>query len=218
MRGSSRKSLPRDNQLSQKDAAPMEDRYFYLERQEVHLDELEHHGLILDIGGGGEGVIGLLHGSDVVAIDVSEEELEEAAPGPLKVLMDAQDLLFLDSTFSTASAFFSLMYMPEQEKARAVFAEVFRVLEPGGKFHIWDAIVRSRKDRIKGYYVLPLIVQVKSRRISTGYASSWPEKDHDEEYYQGLAESVGFEVLESRTDGTVLYMALKKPGLGRQRG
>lgn len=36
------------------------------------------HGSILDIGGGGEGVIGLLYGSQVTAIDNRQEELDEA--------------------------------------------------------------------------------------------------------------------------------------------
>ena len=35
-------------------------------------------GSILDIGGGGEGVIGRLYGRQVVAIDNRQEELDEA--------------------------------------------------------------------------------------------------------------------------------------------
>ena len=35
-------------------------------------------GSILDIGGGGEGIIGRLYGSRVTAIDNREEELDEA--------------------------------------------------------------------------------------------------------------------------------------------
>ena len=53
------------------------------------LVDIEHQGMILDIGGGGEGVIGKLHGKDVVAIDLKKEELLEAADGPLKIIMDA---------------------------------------------------------------------------------------------------------------------------------
>lgn len=36
------------------------------------------NGSILDIGGGGEGVIGQLYGQQVVAIDKLQEELDEA--------------------------------------------------------------------------------------------------------------------------------------------
>ena len=38
-------------------------------------------GTILDIGGGGEGVIGQLYGEQVVAIDNSQEELDEVETG-----------------------------------------------------------------------------------------------------------------------------------------
>ncbi len=95
-------------------------------------------GFILDIGGGGEGVIGQLRGKDVVAIDFRKEELLEASDGPLKIIMDAKDLKFLDESFKTATAFFSLMYLKEKEDQLKVFREVARVLKPGGKFHIWE--------------------------------------------------------------------------------
>ena len=35
-------------------------------------------GSILDIGGGGEAVIGQIYGDNVLAIDISQEELDEA--------------------------------------------------------------------------------------------------------------------------------------------
>ena len=44
---------------------------------------LEHEleGSILDIGGGGEGTIGRLYGTQVIAIDNRQEELDEAPEG-----------------------------------------------------------------------------------------------------------------------------------------
>jgi len=45
----------------------------------------------LDIGGGGEGVIGQMKGKQVIAIDPNRRELEEAADGPLKIVMDARE-------------------------------------------------------------------------------------------------------------------------------
>ena len=49
----------------------------------------ELSGRILDIGGGGEGVIGRVYGPQVTAIDVSVEELAEAPEGFEKLVMDA---------------------------------------------------------------------------------------------------------------------------------
>lgn len=43
----------------------------------------ELEGAILDVGGGGEGVIGRIYGPRVVAIDNRQEELDEA-PAALK--------------------------------------------------------------------------------------------------------------------------------------
>ena len=64
-----------------------EDRIIFFERQEVVVDDFEAPGYILDIGGGGEGIIGRLKGEQVIAIDPNRRELEGAAGGPLKIVM-----------------------------------------------------------------------------------------------------------------------------------
>lgn len=51
--------------------------------------ERELTGSVLDIGGGGEGIIGRLYGKNVTAIDIRQEELDEAPEGPTKLCMDA---------------------------------------------------------------------------------------------------------------------------------
>src|SRR5947208_1591205 len=88
--------------------------------------------------------------SQVIAIDLSKRELEEAPAGPLKIVMDATDLKFLDTSFDTATAFFSLMYMRPAVQQR-VFAETFRVLTRGGRWLIWDAVIpRAMEDDTRG--------------------------------------------------------------------
>ena len=89
-----------------------EDRLYFFHRQEVVLEDFDSPGYILDIGGGGEGVIGLLKGGQVIAIDISKRELEQAPDGPLKIVMDAAELKFLDSSFPVATFFYTLMYIP----------------------------------------------------------------------------------------------------------
>ncbi|TFG72017.1 MAG: hypothetical protein E4H27_03460, partial [Anaerolineales bacterium] len=64
-----------------------EDRLFFFEQEEVIIEGFNDSDLILDIGGGGEGIIGKLKGRQAIAIDSSKRELEEAAPGPLKIVM-----------------------------------------------------------------------------------------------------------------------------------
>ncbi len=86
----------------------MEIKHHIFPRVEWKLDHIDRDGFILDIGGGGEGVIGKLMGEKVIAIDFKKEELLEAAEGPLNIIMDARELKFLDESFQTVTAFFLL--------------------------------------------------------------------------------------------------------------
>jgi len=187
-----------------------EDRLFYFEKQEVVVNDFDSPGYILDIGGGGRGVIGELKGEQVIAIDPSKRELEEAPAGPLKIIMDARDLQFLDGTFSTATSFFTLMYIqgPDHEK---VFSEVFRVLKSGGLFLIWDAIIPQRLDEGKDIAVFPLSVKLPNEEIDAMYGVLWPEEEQDLSYYVRLAENVGFNVVAQREKDGVLFLKLRKP-------
>ena len=86
----------------------MEIKHHIFPRVEWKLDHIDRDGFILDIGGGGEGVIGKLMGEKVIAIDFKKEELLEAAEGPLNIIMDARELKFLDESLQTVTAFFLL--------------------------------------------------------------------------------------------------------------
>jgi ribosomal protein S18 acetylase RimI-like enzyme/ubiquinone/menaquinone biosynthesis C-methylase UbiE len=181
------------------------------ERQHVTVTGLPTSGTILDIGGGGGGIIGLLAGERVIAIDRLKEELEEAPAGPLKIVMDARDLQFLDGTFQTATSFFTLMYINAKEHRR-VFEEVFRVLAPGGRFLIWDAIVPPRTNDKKDIAIFPVTVELPDgKTISNNYGVRWPSEGRDAAYYQQLAEAAGFEVLSQRVVGEHVFMDLQKP-------
>ncbi len=99
-------------------------------------------GSILDIGGGGDGIIGRLYGDRVVAIDNVQEELDEAPGGFGKVLMDATNLQFADQCFDNVTFFYSLMYMTLEEQ-RASLREAARVLKNGGTLSVWDCEISS---------------------------------------------------------------------------
>jgi len=88
-----------------------------IEPQRVCVEDLfGDHERILDLGGGGEGVIGQLRGQQVVAVDIRKEELDEAPSGPVKVVADASALPFPDSSFDAATAFFFLMYVSATDR------------------------------------------------------------------------------------------------------
>ncbi len=195
------------------DHQPSEERIFFLEKQEITVKDFDAEGYILDIGGGGEGVIGQLKGAQVIAIDPNKRELEEAAAGPLKVVMDARDLQFLDCAFGAATAFFTLMYI-KGENHEKVFGEVFRVLAPGGTFRIWDVTRAPRPDDVSGekeIVAVMLLVKLPDTEISTGYGTRWPEETRDLGYYAQLAEGVGFSVITREQNGPILFLQLQKP-------
>ena len=197
--------------MNEEQIASLEDRYFVYEQQTVTVDDFEASGYVLDVGGGGEGIIGLLKGDRVVAIDLRKSELEEAPNGPLKIVADARDLPFLDRTFDTATAFFSLMYIKSRSDCGEVFAEVHRVLTLGGRFLIWDASISHLAETEKPSYVILVRVLVDDREIETGYGQPWPGEPHDPAFYAALAKEAGFQLVEKREDGRLFFLELKKP-------
>lgn len=104
--------------------------------------DIDIAGAILDIGGGGECVIGQIYGNKVTAIDNMQEELDEAPDCCEKRLMDATSLAFADASFDNVTFFYSLMYMSQETQIKAI-NEAFRVLKPGGSMFIWDTDIIS---------------------------------------------------------------------------
>lgn len=189
---------------------PSEEDYYLLEQQEVVVKDFDYPGLILDIGGGGEGVIGRLKGARVIAVDISKRELEDAPDGPLKVVMDARDLKFVDGSFQAATSFFTLMYIRGSDHPK-VFSEVFRVLKPGGTFLVWEVVLPRRLDESKDVVVIPLTIKLPGEEIGTGYGTRWPEKRQDLSYYRQVAEAAGFQVAAAKEEGQQLFLELRRP-------
>ena len=183
---------------------------YFLDKQEVVLNKINASGFILDIGGGGEGVIGQLKGSQVIAIDPNRRELEEAADGPLKIVMDATDLQFLDNSFEVVTSFFTLMYIkaPDQEK---VFGEVYRVLGTKGRFLVWDVDLPQRMETDKEIVAFYLKAILPDQEIETGYGTKWPKQVKDLSHYKKMAESVGFIVTAQSENERVFFLELQKP-------
>ncbi|MEW5826314.1 MAG: bifunctional GNAT family N-acetyltransferase/class I SAM-dependent methyltransferase [Candidatus Bipolaricaulota bacterium] len=179
--------------------------------QHVAVEDLPSAGWILDLGGGGEGMIGRLAGERVVAIDRRRDELEEAPPGPLKITMDARELGFLDGSFSTVTAFFTFLYISGEDHRR-VFEEAFRILSPGGRFLIWDAILPPRDDEGKDIVVVPVrVVLPTGKAVSTRYGARWPAEGRDVAHYRVLAGEAGFAVLAERVVGSHFALQLGRP-------
>ena len=157
--------------------------------QQVTLPQLPP-GRVLDIGGGGEGVIAQVGGSQVVAVDKLLSEIGEARDKALSahwLAADATQLPCPDGSFTLATAFFSCMYMSSEVKA-AVFKETYRVLQPGGELWIWDVLMSARTN---GVFALRLQATLPNQKtVTTGYGVR--AKDQSAASLSSLLQQAGF--------------------------
>ena len=179
---------------------------YCVEAQSIELSPIETDGFILDIGGGGQGIIGKLNGKLVVAIDPSERELEETQNEALKVVMDATDLKFLSQSFDICTSFFSLMYIPKNNHLK-VFKEAHRVLKDNGRFLLWDAKIPERFGDYKAFMVR-LEVRLRDEEIEAGYGVKWQEQNI--EYSRELAEKTRFKIINEWSRSEIFYLEMSK--------
>ncbi|WP_105619706.1 class I SAM-dependent methyltransferase [Vallitalea okinawensis] len=186
-----------------------EERMHFIMNQEVTLDGDFKGNMILDIGGGGEGIIGLCYGSRVVSIDPNRGELEEAAEGPVKIVMDSRELLFLDESFDTATSFFTLMYIDSKDHA-TVFKEIYRVLKEDGQFVMWDTTIPKYNNGDKDIFVVKLRVETPIKSIETGYGVLWENKEQSIDYYADLGRKAGFKVVRREVNDQTFKIVFSK--------
>ena len=172
----------------------------------LELATLEAEGFILDIGGGGEGIIGRLNGRQVIAIDLSAGELEETENESLKIVMDATDLKFTPSQFDAATSFFTLLYI-DREKHERIFREAHRVLREEGRFLIWDVEIPEKVEE-KPFFLVRLEISLPGEKVNTGYGVRLARQDI--ESFKEMAARTGFEVADEWSEGEMFYLELLK--------
>jgi len=164
----------------------------------VSLEKTE--GSILDIGGGGEGVIAKACGPDTVSLDISKREIEEAKSSGAVAqwfLCDACSMPFRNETFDAATFFFSLMYIKTREKKRKALMETRRVLKSTGTLYLWDVVIQREPD--------PYIIHVDAglpggEEISTGYGCGGEGKEQTLQLVHQLAEEAGMKVAKTKSN------------------
>ena len=175
----------------------------------IDLSNIKLEGRVLDIGGGGEGIIGQVGGEQVVAIDLNKSELEEAPnSGELKIIMNAKELKFLDNTFDTATTFFTLMYIPLSDHKK-IFQEIHRVLKPNGVFLLWDLYFPKKYNKEKELYGITLEIKINEKTIETGYVVKLV-KEQEINYFLDLGKNIGFETVETKIKKDTFYIRFRK--------
>ena len=164
-------------------------------------------GPILDLGGGGEGVIGRIYRNQVTAIDNRQEELDEAPDGPaVKLVMDAAALTFPDCAFQHVTAFFSFMYMSHGTQAQAIF-EAARVLRRSGSLHIWDAdILTAFPDPV----TVDLDIDAAGDIVRTTYGVIDPDAGQNSAHFIALCQAAGLHLADCREWDGVFYLRFVK--------
>jgi SAM-dependent methyltransferase len=180
---------------------------YMVEVQSIRLEPVNADGFILDIGGGGEGIIGKLNGKQVVAIDTDEEELEETKNEALKIVMDAADLKFLPKTFDACTAFFCLMYVPKNKHLQ-VFNQANRVLKDHGRFLLWDLKIPERQENHRTF-AIRLKIALPNELVKAGYGTIW-DKTQNLEYFKELARRTKFKTVKEWSRGNIFYLEMCK--------
>jgi len=182
-----------------------------MDKQHIDLRGTILDGRILDVGGGGEGVIARHCGNDVVVIDRWRDELEESPDIGLKIVMDGCDMQFLDDTFDNVTYFYSLMYMDEKNAAKSL-REARRVLKSSGCLWIWDAVMPYPATAEIFLASLDIVLS-DIQSITPTYGVSW-HKGQTAHSVAAMCEASGFVIVESASDGQSFFLKAKK---GRRR-
>lgn len=163
-------------------------------------------GSILDIGGGGEGIIGQVYQGQVTAIDNRQDELDEAPTGFKKVLMDASQMTFDNESFDNVTAFYSLMYMEKTIQVDAIM-EAARVLRTNGELHIWDAEIESA---YPNPYVTDLDIDANGKHVHTSYGIIKDDAKQNAEFFVDICKKAKLHILECKKTDKHFYIRLEK--------
>ena len=163
-------------------------------------------GRILDLGGGGEGVIGRVYGRAVTAIDIRPDELEDAPGDFERICMDARSLEFPDGCFDAVTAFYFLMYLFPEDRG-AVFSEAARVLKSGGRMYVWDAAYCSA---FPEPHLVELSIDAAGERIGTTYGVLGKGMCLSRDDVLSRAAEAGLAPAEARAGGGHFYLVFEK--------
>ncbi len=137
--------------------------------QNIRLKRLNSEGLILDIGGGGEGLVSRIEGERVCAVDIQMNEIREAqihGGSSNWVVGDGRYLSFRDSSFDVVTLWFSLGFMRDWTVKKRVLEEAHRVLKTHGTISILSSKI---PDSVEQFVFWALFTLPDGTLSKTGY-------------------------------------------------
>lgn len=185
------------------------DRIDIVQKQKLTLEKNIQGEKILDIGGGGEGVIGWVYGKRVTAIDKRQDELDAAAEGPIKMVMDASNLTFKNKNFDAATSFFTMMFIDKDEHKK-VFDEVYRVLKNGSNFVLWDAVIPKEDHSKKDIFLIELEINTPNGLMKASYGVMKKNNEQDLKYFKKLGKKAGFKIEGEEDYGKTFKVVFRK--------
>ncbi|MHA1882052.1 MAG: class I SAM-dependent methyltransferase [Candidatus Thorarchaeota archaeon] len=182
---------------------------FEVPQQEITLEQIPGTGRIIDIGGGGEGLVSRIEGQRVCALDRRISEVREARihdPPVNWIVGDGQMLSFRNSAFQVATSWFSLGYMPSWEVKKRVMQEVHRVLEKDGVYSIIACTIDCEEE----VYIFRVLYTLPDGTISqTGYGVRGGQGQTPSTVSKLLGE-VGFTGIEISDNGYWFQITARK--------
>ncbi len=175
----------------------------------IKLNDLDAK-LILDVGGGGEGLVSRIAQDRVCAVDIKLSEVREARiydPESNWFVADARDLPFKDETFDLATFWYSLMFMRHRAAKKTALQETFRVLRRGGRLHIMAAAIEPVQDPFffRAVFTLP-----DGTLSKIGYGVGGKQEQNLDSMIR-LVEEVGFQIDRAEDNGSWFVIDATRP-------
>lgn len=128
--------------------------------QHIKLEDLTHRELILDIGGGGEGLVSRIAGNRVCAVDYRMSEIREAQihnPPAHWFVADGRYLPFKSNAFDCVTLWFSLEYMIRRLIKKQVLESAFQSLKQEGLISILASRIDCKEEQFvfQAIFTLP---------------------------------------------------------------
>jgi len=159
--------------------------------QHINLEDIAEFKLILDIGGGGEGLVSRIAGTRVCAVDYRMSEIREAQihnPPANWFVADGRHLPFKSDSFDCVTLWFSLGYMTSPSIKKQILESAFHSLKQGGLISILASRIDCSEDRFI-FYALFTFPDGTESKVGYGVRG---DQNQTHSSVRAIMEEIGF--------------------------